>query len=325
MSVEVKTSACYSPFETIKTPDGKIDHSFGPYSETREHLDPWLPKLLGVLNIPSGTILELGSGRGQSAETILPYVGLDSTFTLSDPDIESLIECGRRFRGQSNVCLHHGDALDELVFYKDNSVSQIWYLNGIHLDPQKDRVVKTAYKKLKPGGMFIVNSSFTTESEPGSEKRFYRRWSGHAMRKLKNRDPGFHEIVKNNPRMQFLDKEEYDRLFAGAGFNLLDLSPLGLSMDDEASKLQTTIKGLFYIAQYNSWIQGSMPVVAEGEEVTADELQRSLDQVTLVQQEALLEVYPQVIGPRVTPRNNAIWVARKPISDEVILAEPFKE
>src|SRR3989344_3239693 len=185
MSVEVTTSACYSPFETIRTPEGMIDHSFGPYSETREHLDPWLPKLLGVLNIPSGRILDLGS----------------------------CIDCGWKFRDQDNVYVDHADALSELACHKDDSVSQVWYLNGIHLDEQRAQVINTSYKKLKPGGLLIANSSFTTESEPASEIRFYRRWIGHAMRKLKARDLHLHDLVKQHNTMQRLSKRDYDELF----------------------------------------------------------------------------------------------------------------
>ena len=325
MSVEVTTSACYSPFETIRTPEGMIDHSFGPYSETREHLDPWLPKLLGVLNIPSGRILELGCGRGQSAETILPFVGSDSEFILSDSDLESCIDCGWKFRDQDNVYVDHADALSELACHKDDSVSQVWYLNGIHLDEQRAQVINTSYKKLKPGGLLIANSSFTTESEPASEIRFYRRWIGHAMRKLKARDLHLHDLVKQHNTMQRLSKRDYDELFKEVGFNLLDLEPFSLSMEDEGSQLKTTINGLFRIAQYTAWIQGSMPVYDEVEPIPPEILIGRLDTVTLVQQEALLEVYPEFIGARVTPRNNAIWVARKPIRDEVIRTEPFKK
>ena len=328
MQIEAPASARYSPFETIKTPQGKIDHFFGPYSETREHLDDWFPKLLSNLGVAEGLTVELGSGHGQSAEYFLSYVAVYGQCILSEPDERGFARCLGKYRQDSRVEVKNKSALETLAELEDGSVERILYLNAIHLDEDKDKVVELAHKKLSPGGLFIANSSFIYEAVPSSEGRLYPRWMAKAYSVLERLSPELYLFLRENKdklkHMHRTPKADYDALFTTKGFSLLDLAQYGLAFEQPGSQLRNSFVGLFRIAQYSVWIYGTMPFVIEGEEVSDEEIERRLDILTRAQQEALLEVYPQVIGARISPRNNAIWVARKPIRDEVILVPPFK-
>lgn len=317
MTTEQKTALSYSPFETIRTPDGKVDHSFGPYSETREHLDPWLPKLLGELGVSDGLNVELGSGRGHSAEFILPYVGISGKLIMSEPDDEGYRVCVERYGNVSGVQVSKKTALEALADLEDGSVNRVYYLNAIHLDEDREKVIELAFHKLKPGGLLIVNSAFTGEAEPDSEEPMYRRWMQRALRKLAAQDRELFRSIAGSEHMRRLTKQEYDRIFCVKGFKLRDLSRYGLSFEQPDSQLKNSLVGLFRIAQYDVWIEGTMPVVRPDEVVSEHELERRLDLVTVSQQVALLEVYPEMIGRRISPRNNAIWVAEKPLNYKV--------
>lgn len=314
MVVEAKASVCFSPFETIRTPDGKTDHSFGPYSETREHLDGWFPKLLSELGVDDGLTVELGSGHGQSAEDFLPFVSISGKCILSEPDEKGFLRCQEKFAGNERLEVRQKTAKEMLRDVESGSVNRIYYLNAIHLDVDRKEVIDLAFRKLAPGGLLIVNTAFTEEAEPESEKSFYKKWMISALRKLKETDSELFEIAaakgESNKRMRRLSKAEYDTFFNN--FKLIDLSYFGLAFEQPDSQLQNSIRGLWLIAQYEMWINGTMQAKRENELVDPEEYQRRLDLVTSVQQEALLEVYPKMIGPKISPRNNAIWVAKKP-------------
>jgi len=142
-----------------------------------------------------------------------------------------------------------------------------------------------------------------------------------AYKILESLNPQLHLFLRKNKdklkHMHRAPKADYDALFTTKGFSLADLAPYGLAFEQPGSQLRNSFIGLFKIAQYSVWIYGTMPFVIEGEEVSDEEIERRLDILTRAQQEALLEVYPQIIGPRISPRNNAIWVAEKPQNQEM--------
>ena len=162
------------------------------------------PTALAQLN-PGETVLDLGSGGGidvlLSARRVGPSgkaYGLDMT-----DEMLALARENQRRAGVENVEFLKGEI--ENVPLPDNSVDVIISNCVINLSGHKDRVLREAFRVLKPGGRFAVSDVVTRGEVPDEVRRSMLLWVGCIAGAL--------------------DEYEYVRTLAKAGFESIDVEP----------------------------------------------------------------------------------------------------
>jgi arsenite methyltransferase len=162
------------------------------------------PTALAALN-PGETVLDLGSGGGidvlLSARRVGPTgkaYGLDIT-----DDMLALARENQRKAGVQNVEFLKGEI--ENIPLPDNSVDVIISNCVINLSADKDRVIRKAFRVLKPGGRFAVSYVVVCGSVPDEVRRHMLLWVGCIADALKDSD--------------------YIAKLAKAGFDDIDIEP----------------------------------------------------------------------------------------------------
>ncbi|MBE7420328.1 MAG: arsenite methyltransferase [Ideonella sp.] len=124
------------------------------------------------------TVLDLGSGGGidvlLSARRVGPTgkaFGLDMTDAML-----ALAEENQRKSGLDNVHFLKGEI--EHIPLPDNSVDVIISNCVINLSADKDRVLREAYRVLKPGGRFAVSDVVVRGAVPPAVRRSMELWVG---------------------------------------------------------------------------------------------------------------------------------------------------
>lgn len=124
------------------------------------------------------TVLDLGSGGGidvlLSARRVGPTgkaYGLDMT-----DEMLSLAEENKRKSGLTNVEFLKGEI--EQIPLPDNSVDVIISNCVINLSGDKDRVLREAFRVLKPGGRFAVSDVVVRGDMPAQIKKSMELWVG---------------------------------------------------------------------------------------------------------------------------------------------------
>jgi arsenite methyltransferase len=127
---------------------------------------------------PGETVLDLGSGGGidvlLSARRVGPtgkVYGLDMT-----DEMLALAEENKRISGLINVEFLRGEI--ESIPLPDNHVDVIISNCVINLSGDKDRVLKEAFRVLKPGGRFAVSDVVVRGHVPGEIKKNMELWVG---------------------------------------------------------------------------------------------------------------------------------------------------
>ena len=127
---------------------------------------------------PGETVLDLGSGGGidvlLSAKRVGPTgkaFGLDMT-----DDMLALAEENKRESGLANVHFLKGEIED--IPLPDNSVDVIISNCVINLSGDKDKVLREAFRVLKPSGRFAVSDVVVRGEVPAAVRRSMELWVG---------------------------------------------------------------------------------------------------------------------------------------------------
>ncbi len=171
------------------------------------------PTALAQLN-PGETVLDLGSGGGidvlLSARRVGPMgkaYGLDMT-----DEMLALARENQRKAGVSNVEFLKGEI--ENIPLPDNSVDVIISNCVINLSSDKDRVLREAFRVLKPGGRLAVSDVVVTGEIPAEVRKNVELWIGCIAGALRDSD--------------------YTAKLASAGFEDIDLEPTRIYAVEDA-------------------------------------------------------------------------------------------
>ena len=193
-AVDPITSGLYAADQTGLLPEDAVLASLGcgnPTALTELH--------------PGETVLDLSSGGGidvlLSARRVGPTgkaYGLDMTDQML-----VLAEENKRKSGLENVEFLRGEI--ESIPLPDNSVDVIISNCVINLSADKDRVLREAFRVLKPGGRFAVSDVVTRGEVPAEVRQSMLLWVGCIAGALED--------------------AEYVRKLAKAGFDGIDVEP----------------------------------------------------------------------------------------------------
>src|SRR5712664_1251110 len=174
------------------------------------------PTALAKLN-PGEVVLDLGSGGGidvlLSAKRVGPTgkaYGLDMT-----DEMLALANENKRKAGAGNVEFLKGEI--EHIPLPDNSVDVIISNCVINLSADKDRVLREAFRVLKPGGRFAVSDVVVRGDVPAEVRRSMLLWVGCVAGAL--------------------EEDEYRRLLAEAGFDAIGVEPTRIYRGEGAEQI----------------------------------------------------------------------------------------
>ncbi len=200
-----------------------------PEEALRASLGCGNPTALAKLN-PGETVLDLGSGGGidvlLSARRVGPTgkaYGLDMT-----DEMLALARENQRKAGVKNVEFLKGEI--ESIPLPDNSVDVIISNCVINLSADKDRVLREAYRVLKPGGRFAVSDVVVRGEVPAEIRKNVELWIGciaGAMQDTEYRDrlaaAGFEQIEIEPTRVY--DFEDARRFLGAKGIEVDTIAP----------------------------------------------------------------------------------------------------
>ena len=171
------------------------------------------PTALAKLN-PGEVVLDLGSGGGidvlLSARRVGPTgkaYGLDMT-----DEMLALANENKRKAGAENVEFLKGEI--EKIPLPDNSVDVIISNCVINLSADKDKVLREAFRVLKPGGRFAVSDVVTRGAIPSEIRQKVLLWVGCIAGAL--------------------DETEYKSKLKAAGFEQVEVEPTRLYKVEDA-------------------------------------------------------------------------------------------
>ena len=216
------TSNLYDAGETNALPEAAVLASLGCGN----------PTALAELK-PGETVLDLGSGGGidvlLSARRVGPKgkaYGLDMT-----DEMLALARNNQRKAGAANVEFLKGEI--EAIPLPDDSVDVIISNCGINLSADKDRVLREAFRVLKPGGRFAVSDVVTRGDVPERVRKDMLMWVGCIAGALEESDyraklaaAGFEAISVEPTRVYKV--EDAREFLAGKG---LDVDALAQQVD----------------------------------------------------------------------------------------------
>jgi arsenite methyltransferase len=188
------TSNLYGEGEAGSVPDAALRASLGCGN----------PTALAKLGLGE-TVLDLGSGGGidvlLSARRVGPTgkaYGLDMT-----DEMLALAEENKRKSGLTNVEFLKGEI--ENIPLPDNTVDVIVSNCVINLSGDKDRVLREAFRVLKPGGRFAISDVVVRGEVPAQIRKSVELWVGCLAGALSD--------------------TEYQQKLAAAGFDSIDIEP----------------------------------------------------------------------------------------------------
>ncbi len=197
------TSNLYNDGETSLVPEAALRASLGCGNPT------------ALANLQLGeTVLDLGSGGGidvlLSARRVGPTgkaYGLDMT-----DEMLALAEENKRKSGLTNVEFLKGEI--ENIPLPDNTVDVVVSNCVINLSGDKDRVLREAFRVLKPGGRFAISDVVVRGEVPPEIRKSMELWVGCVAGALSD--------------------AEYCEKLAAAGFQSIEIEPTRVYSIDDA-------------------------------------------------------------------------------------------
>ncbi|MGD0184383.1 MAG: arsenite methyltransferase [Roseiarcus sp.] len=216
------TSNLYAEGETNALPEAAVLASLGCGN----------PTALAELK-PGETVLDLGSGGGIDVLLSARRVGPEGkAYGLDMTDEMLALACdNQRKAGANNVEFLKGEI--ENIPLPDNSVDVIISNCVINLSADKDRVLREAFRVLKPGGRFAVSDVVTRGDVPERLRKDMLLWVGCIAGALEENDyraklvaAGFEAIGIEPTRIYKIDDAR--EFLAGKG---LDVDALAAQVD----------------------------------------------------------------------------------------------
>ena len=203
------TSNLYADVETRNLPENAILASLGCGNPT------------ALAELRDGeTVLDLGSGGGidvlLSARRVGPSgkaYGLDMT-----DDMLTLARENQKKAGAENVEFLKGEI--EAIPLPDSSVDVIISNCVINLSADKDKVLREAFRVLKPGGRFAVSDVVTRGAIPEAVRRNMLLWVGCIAGAL--------------------DENDYRMRLAASGFEAIGIEPTRIYNVEDAREFLTS-------------------------------------------------------------------------------------
>jgi arsenite methyltransferase len=203
LSCDPITSNLYDESQTRQIPEEAMLASLGCGN----------PTALAKLN-PGETVLDLGSGGGidvlLSAKRVGPSgkaYGLDMT-----DEMLALANANKRKAGAENVEFLKGEI--ESIPLPDNTVDVIISNCVINLSADKDRVLREAFRVLKPGGRFAVSDVVTRGEIAPEVRQSVLLWVGCIAGAL--------------------EENEYRGKLSAAGFEQIEIEPTRIYRIEDA-------------------------------------------------------------------------------------------
>src|SRR3989454_1209154 len=205
------------------------------------------PTALAKLS-PGETVLDLGSGGGidvlLSAKRVGPTgkaYGLDMT-----DEMLALARENQKKAGIENVEFLKGEI--ESIPLPDNSVDVVISNCVINLSADKDRVLREAFRVLKPGGRFAVSDVVVRGEVPSDIRRGIELWVGcvagaleESAYRTKLESAGFEGIDIEPTRVYRV--EDARQFLAGQGLDVEAMAPLVdgkfMRSEEHTSELQS--------------------------------------------------------------------------------------
>jgi len=194
---------------------GESEAATIPEAAMRASLGCGNPTALAQLQ-PGETVLDLGSGGGidvlLSARRVGPSgkaYGLDMT-----TEMLALAEENKLKSGLTNVEFLRGEI--ENIPLPDNSVDVIVSNCVINLSADKDRVLREAFRVLKPGGRFAVSDVVVRGEVPLEIRRSIELWVGCVAGALSD--------------------DEYQGKLHAAGFDQIEIEPTRIYKVEDAKE-----------------------------------------------------------------------------------------
>ena len=213
------TSGLYSIEEGGEVPELALNASLGCGNPT------------ALAELKAGeTVLDLGSGGGidvlLSAKRVGPAgkaYGLDMT-----DEMLALARENQRKAGIANVEFLKGEI--EHIPLPDDSVDVIISNCVVNLSADKDRVLREAFRVLKPGGRFAVSDVVVKGEVPSEVRKNVELWIGCIAGALRDTDyesklgaAGFADIAIEPTRIY--DVEDARQFLAGQGVDVDTIAP----------------------------------------------------------------------------------------------------
>lgn len=208
------TSNHYSTQQSDEVPELAIQASLGCGN----------PTALAQLN-PGDTVLDLGSGGGIDVLLSARRVGATGKAYGLDMTDEmlALARENQKKAGVSNVEFLKGEI--ENIPLPDNSVDVIISNCVINLSVDKDRVMREAFRVLKPGGRFAVSDVVVTGEIPAAIRKNVELWIGCIAGALRDSDyttklaaAGFENVAIEPTRIYCV--EDARQFLAGQGIDV---------------------------------------------------------------------------------------------------------
>jgi SAM-dependent methyltransferase len=179
---------------------------------------------------PGETVLDLGSGGGIDVLLSARRVGLTGKaygLDMTD-DMLALARENQRQAGASNVEFLKGEM--ENIPLPDNSVDVVISNCVINLSADKDRVLREAFRVLRPGGRFAVSDVVTNGPVPDAVRQSMLLWVGCIAGALDQDDyrakvaaAGFNEVSFETTRTY--DIEDARNFLTEAGIDVDAIAP----------------------------------------------------------------------------------------------------